>query len=239
MRRRRVRISPALRSRLFPDLAAEAQLGSQSLEAASGSRGSGFSSIGALRRFRPRPAGRRAGSGAPDPLGGDQDPMTAAGVLMKTERVRLRPARLPEDVEVGVPWYRDPEVLRLSEGEGTAAYDRKTVQRMYEFLAGNGELYVIEVRDTEEGTWRPIGDAALCRDSVPIVIGERHQRSRGIGTEVLSLLLERARQLGWNVVNVKGVYAYNERALRLFQRAGFVETSRHADQTGYELKAMQ
>src|SRR5262252_2437652 len=93
--------------------------------------------------------------------------------------LRLRPAVLPDDVALALPWYADREVLRLSEGEGTRPYDVTMVERMYRYLAGHGELYLIEVCRSDG--WRAIGDAALCPDSLPIVIGEALYRSQGLG----------------------------------------------------------
>jgi RimJ/RimL family protein N-acetyltransferase len=132
--------------------------------------------------------------------------------------VRLRQVSLDEYERVASPWYQDPEVLRLSEG-GSAPYDRATIRLMFESLTRQGELYLIEVLD--EATWRPVGDAALMRDSVPIMIGRPEDRSRGIGTEVVQLLLLRARALGWREVHASNIDPANVRVQRLFARAGF------------------
>jgi hypothetical protein len=43
--------------------------------------------------------------------------MTQGGVVSDGS-VRLRPARLPDDVTLGLPWYTDPEVLRFSRARG-------------------------------------------------------------------------------------------------------------------------
>jgi hypothetical protein len=108
--------------------------------------------------------------------------------------LRLRLAVLPDDVALALPWYVDPEVLYPSEGAGTPPCDATAVERIYRNLASHGELYLIEVH--EPAGWRAIGDAALCLDSVPIVIGEAGCRSQGLGTRVLFLLIHRARELG-------------------------------------------
>jgi RimJ/RimL family protein N-acetyltransferase len=134
--------------------------------------------------------------------------------------VRLRRAELEEYERVALPWYQDPEVLQLSEG-GEGPYDREQIRRMFEVLSGKGELYLIEVQ--EAAGWRVVGDAALIPEDVPIVIGRPEDRSRGIGTEVLRLLLLRARALGWTEVRAAGIVPANHRSRRLFERAGFVE----------------
>lgn len=128
-----------------------------------------------------------------------------------------------DDVFIALPWYSDPEVLRYSEAR-EESYDLETVKRMYAYLIGNGEMYIIEVR--EETMWAPVGDACLMKDSIPIVIGVQKYRSRGLGRRVLGLLIERAGSLGWNELKVKGIYSYNERSLRLFSSFGFTETAR-------------
>ena len=93
--------------------------------------------------------------------------------------VRLRPVDMSYDIDLAVPWYQDPEVIRYSEGKDVKPYDRETVERMYAHLSGKGEFFIIEV--LERNVWKPIGDAALTSDSLPIVIGDRNYRSRGIG----------------------------------------------------------
>jgi RimJ/RimL family protein N-acetyltransferase len=140
-------------------------------------------------------------------------------VLSRGKGVRLRRAELEEYEQVAQLWYQDPEVLQLSEG-GERPYDPARIRRMFEVLSGEGELYLIEVE--EAAGWRAVGDAALLPDSMPIVIGQPKDRSRGIGSEVLRLLLLRARALGWAEVRVRGIDPTNRRSLRLFERAGFV-----------------
>jgi len=94
------------------------------------------------------------------------------------------------------------------------------VRRMYDALSTKGELYLIEI--CEAGGWRAIGDAALLPDDVPIVIGRPEDRSRGLGGQVLQLLLRRARTLGWTELRVGAIDPANVRSRRMFERAGFV-----------------
>lgn len=139
--------------------------------------------------------------------------------LSRGKGVRLRRAEVEEYERVALPWYQDPEVLQLSEG-GETPYDRAQIRRMFEVLSGKGELYLIDVQDG--AGWRVVGDAALIPEDVPIVIGRPEDRSRGIGAEVLQLLLLRARALGWTEVRASGIVPANHRSRRLFERAGFV-----------------
>lgn len=146
-------------------------------------------------------------------------------------RVRLRPLDLEQDVAIASRWYEDPEVLHYSEGEGTAPYDDDRIRAMYAYLGEEaGEVFIVEASG-EQG-WIPIGDAVLRRDTLPIVIGHPRFRSRGVGTVVLAQLVERARARGWSDLLVRKVFAYNERSLRMYRSAGFVEASRSTDDAG-------
>lgn len=151
--------------------------------------------------------------------------------VLQTERLRLRPAQYPDDCAIALPWYRDPEVLYFSEGEGVEPYDLDTVKAMYKYLMGIGELYILEAR-TPAGEWVPIGDATLSPDTLPIVIGEKAYRSRGIGKLALGLLVERARALGWKKLKAKQIYTYNIRSHNLFAGFGFRVVGTGADDNG-------
>jgi RimJ/RimL family protein N-acetyltransferase len=152
-------------------------------------------------------------------------------LVLQDSSLRLRPVVLPGDVAVAAPWYRDPEVLHFSEGEGTLPYDPAMVEQMYRAMAGRCELFIIEVL-TANG-WLPIGDAGLCGEAgTPIVIGEAAYRSLGLGARVLQLLIARARTLGWPRMVVKGIYTFNERSLRLYTGAGFRVCEQVTDAAG-------
>jgi RimJ/RimL family protein N-acetyltransferase len=175
---------------------------------------------------------------AVEPFDGGWNQAFRSPTTLADDDLRLRPVRLPDDVGLATPWYRDPEVLRYSEGEGTQPYGPADVARMYAAMAERCELYVVEVRAA--GSWHAIGDAALCGEhGLPIVIGEAAYRSRGVGARVLRLLVERARRLGWSRLVVKGVYTYNERGRRLYERAGFEVCGETTDEAGRTLWRME
>ena len=135
--------------------------------------------------------------------------------------LRLRPVRMPDDIPLAVDWYNDPEVMRLSEGSVDETYDAEMIGKMYRYLSDRGELYIIELLIAEE--WVPIGDVTLAPDTIPIVIGVAEYRSRGYGKRALSLIVDRARALGWRELRVKSVYTFNVRSRRLFESLGFVQ----------------
>lgn len=148
--------------------------------------------------------------------------------VLKDKELRLRPADMG-DVTTALPWYSDPEVLKFSEGSNKK-YDVKKVERMYNYLINTGEMYIIELNDGLR--WMPIGDACLMANSLPIVIGDAIHRSQGLGHRVLFLLIDRAKHLGWKELNVKGIYSYNERSLRLYSSLGFQENGRRERNDG-------
>ena len=153
-------------------------------------------------------------------------------MMLQDGNVRLRPAVLPDDIRLAVPWYQDPEVLYYSEG-GASPYDADKVEKMYKHLLGKGELFIIEIRQADQ--WLAIGDAALCTDCLPIVIGDGKYRSQGIGKKVLGLLIRYAQSQGRDKLRVNGVYTFNERSRRLYESFGFVATETYADADGNEL----
>ncbi|MDO3411129.1 GNAT family N-acetyltransferase [Saccharibacillus sp. CPCC 101409] len=143
----------------------------------------------------------------------------ARRILDIDETLRLRSYSGAADIAAAEPWYRDREVLRMSEGMEEGIYDAAAIGRMYDYLQGSGELYMIETQ--EGGRWRPIGDAALTADNVPITVGDSAYRSRGVGRRVLERLIARARELRREVLNVGIIYDYNERSQRLYTGLGF------------------
>jgi RimJ/RimL family protein N-acetyltransferase len=150
--------------------------------------------------------------------------------ILEDSELRLRPARLPDDVYLAEAWYSDPEVMRFSENDEGASYDRAMIEKMYASLAGQGELYIIELREGD--VWLPIGDVTLAADTIPIVIGVAGYRSKGYGKRVIRLLIERARSLGWRQMRVRSVYTFNLRSRRLFESLGFEQDGDVFDNDG-------
>ena len=145
--------------------------------------------------------------------------MTQPEILAVDSTIRLRTVNAT-DIDAALPWYQDADVLKGTGGPGrTEPYDRTTVVRMYEYLAGIGECYMIEIR--EDSLWIPIGDVTLAETTMPIVIGNKAYWNRGIGKRVIMTLLNRARDLGFKKIALKEIYFDNERSLRLFQACGF------------------
>ncbi len=145
--------------------------------------------------------------------------------------VRLRPLDLPGDIDLAVPWYSDPEVLYFSEGIGVLPFDKARIENMYQWLSARGQVFIIEVFDAR---WIAVGDASLCENLMPIVIGDSRYHSRGVGSQVLSLLIEKAQELGWRRLVAHQIYSYNTRSIKLFEKFGFVKTETGVDKNGQE-----
>jgi len=110
-------------------------------------------------------------------------------------------------------------VVWLVDGVRTP-YDADKLGRMYRYLNQHGELYWIEA--LENGSFRPIGDVTFWQEDMPIVIGEPAYRGKGIGRKVVSALIRRGQDLGYNRLYVDQIYHYNTASRKCFQSAGFV-----------------
>lgn len=150
---------------------------------------------------------------------------------LRDGNIRLRNLIIPDDIPVACVWYQDAELVHFSEGD-YVAYDEDTVVRMYRWLSNRGFLFLIEYRPIVSSAWIPIGDAALCRDMVPIAIGDKAHRSRGIGTRVLRLLISEARACGWDKVIAHKIFIDNIRSIRMYERCGFRRVSMDIDHAG-------
>lgn len=122
-------------------------------------------------------------------------------------------------------WYQDEETVYLVDGV-RRPYSRETLKRMYEYLDKHGELYFIEVM--ENGTYQPIGDVTFWREDIPIVIGEKTYRGKGIARKVISRLIERGKQLGYDCLYINEIYAYNIASRKCFENLGF-QAFEHTD----------
>ena len=136
--------------------------------------------------------------------------------------------------DFALPWYQDPVVLKMSEGENTKPYTLKNLNWMYTYLNSHGELYWIEELQGDE--FVPIGDVTMWQDDLPIVLGSPQVRGRGIGKAVIKALIARARSLGWDHLSVQNIYSYNTASQNLFLSCGFHETGKTETGASYRLE---
>ena len=126
--------------------------------------------------------------------------------------------RFAPPFDVALVWYLDPEIVYLVDGR-LEPYDMEQLTRMYRYLDGAGELYWIEARQGEG--WRPIGDVTLCREDMPIVIGDPAFRGKGVGKKVIAALITRGKRLGFTHLAVSEIYDWNTASRRCFEAMGF------------------
>jgi aminoglycoside 6'-N-acetyltransferase len=135
-------------------------------------------------------------------------------VLVRGRLTTLRPAGA-DDVDRLVAWHADPEVARY--------WDDETFTRaeMEERLARDGVgAWIVE----EAG--EPVGYLQVHSDGLDMFLIPA-ARGRGLGPDAGRAMTEHLiRERGRRRVTVDP-YVWNEGAVRAWERAGFVEVSRH------------
>jgi len=143
------------------------------------------------------------------------------------ERIRLR-AIEKKDVEKFHEWINDPEVT-----EGLSLYlpmSLRDEENWFEGLANRPQQerpLAIECRDGNG--WKLIGDcgyfdldSSAHTGEIGIMVGDKTAWNQGYGTEVMGLLLRHGFEtLNLNRASLR-VYAGNPRAIRAYEKAGFV-----------------
>jgi len=130
--------------------------------------------------------------------------------------IRLR--KFDNNCNFALEWYQDSETVMLVDGT-PEPYDLEQLHKMYSVLNERGELYFIEILDGD--TFVPIGDVTFSEKDMPIVIGDKSCRGKGIGKKVVTALVERGKQLGFTSLEVNEIYKYNITSQKLFESVGF------------------
>ncbi len=148
------------------------------------------------------------------------------------DRIRLRHAE-KEDLPTFVKWLKDPEVregismylpMSMAEEEGwfEKMLERPPVERSL----------CIEVKRGSD--WTLVGNCGyfniedrIRAAELGILIGEKSEWSKGYGSETMALLL----RFGFDTLNLNRiwlrVYENNPRAVRAYEKAGFVHEGRY------------
>ena len=151
-------------------------------------------------------------------------------LIQINESLRLRKYDGVHDF--ALEWYQDPDTVWLVDGK-REPYTVERLDRMYRYLRNAGELYFIEV--LESGTYRPIGDVTFWQEDMPIVIGDRNYRGKKIGRKVVSVLVERGKELGYDHLEIGEIYDWNEGSRRCFESVGFVTCEKTEKGSTYRL----
>lgn len=149
---------------------------------------------------------------------------------------RLRLRKFDNKYSFALDWYQDEETVKLVDGLNGIKYDFAQLKRMYEYLNNIGELYFIEVLDNKK--FIPIGDVTFWKDDMPIVIGDKNYRGKGIGKKVVKSLIQRAMKLGYKEIKVREIYTYNIGSQKLFESVGFEKAGCTKDGFSYVLSIL-
>lgn len=132
----------------------------------------------------------------------------------------VRPAT-DDDIDLLVGWYADPETSRYWDGE-TFTHEEMHARLRRERV----DAWIVEAEGRPVGylqSWWELGDprrGGLDGFLVP------DARGRGLMPDAARSLATSLLAEGWREITVDP-YAWNERALRGWAKAGFVEVSRH------------
>ncbi|NYV27945.1 GNAT family N-acetyltransferase [Streptobacillus felis] len=144
----------------------------------------------------------------------------------------LRLVKFHKDFSFALKLYQDLETVWLVDGE-KEIYDEALLERMYSYLESIGELYFIYYKI--EGEYKPIGDVTFSKEYMPIVIGEKEFRGKGIRKKIISALINRAKDLGYDKIEVNEIYYFNNNSKKLFTSLGFKEHIKRDKGMGYIL----
>ena len=125
-------------------------------------------------------------------------------------------------------WQRDTEFHRYADGDPSQVISEKKIKEWFEKQGESGpqpKRYSFSIRTLDEdkyigflGSWVDL----VHREAwVGLGIGEREYWSKGYGTDMMNLFLRFAfTEIGMERVSL-GLYEYNPRALRSYEKCGF------------------
>jgi len=138
----------------------------------------------------------------------------------------------PDNLGTYTRWFQDPEVLRLLTPATVKPWSSVAEKRAIERMARGGDDAVhFAIHVLTDG--QLIGNCSLQAidgknrtAGLGIVIGERAYWGRGFGSDALRLML----RYGFSELNLHRIWlkvlAFNERAIRAYNKIGFVEEGR-------------
>ena len=147
------------------------------------------------------------------------------------KKVRLR-AIERNDLPLFIRWFNDPEVIAGLSLYLPLSFDDE--EAWYEGMRNSPQETHPLMIDAHQGDeWAPIGDISLMSfdwrarsAEIGIAIGEKAYWDQGCGTEAMRLMA----QHGFETLNLNRiflrVYATNSRAIRSYEKVGFVHEGR-------------
>lgn len=155
--------------------------------------------------------------------------------LFEGKDIRFGPIDYEAHPEIESKWTHDAEFMRLMELKPARPLSPEMVKKQYESVEKDIEegknMFYFTIRAREDD--RLIGKAVIewidwtnGNGFIRLGIGEAESRRKGLGSQALSLLLRYA----FSELNLYRVTAvvpeYNEDAIKLFKKFGFVEEIR-------------
>ncbi len=143
------------------------------------------------------------------------------------KKVQLREYR-KEDVPQALAYMNDPEVKRLLTPGIPFLYTLEDEQKWYDSLSAMKDTYNFAIETLEDK--RYIGGCGInavdWKNSVALVgifIGDKALWGKGYGTDAMNTLVKFIFEQ-MNIRKVKlNVYAFNERAVKSYEKCGFVK----------------
>lgn len=132
------------------------------------------------------------------------------------KEIRLR--KFDEKYDFAFEWYQDIDTLWMLDGD-KEPYTQKLLDKMYTWWNQAGEVYFIEV--LENKIYKSIGDVSFKQDDMPILIGDKNYRKKGIATKVIRKLIERGKELGYKELEIEEIYSWNLDSQKLYTNLGF------------------
>lgn len=138
--------------------------------------------------------------------------------------VKLIPIDLEKDIDVWEQWNHDSDYLRLLDDFPANQYSAPIIKEWFEKDESSNALFMIRTIDGNKaiGFIELAGYDWIARNAwVGVGIGDPDYRGKGYGTDAMNILLKFAFR-GQNLHRVNlGVFSFNPRAIRCYEKSGF------------------
>ncbi len=114
--------------------------------------------------------------------------------------------------------YEDKETVKMVDNSETP-YDLDQLERMYEYLNKNGNLFYIAYKNNL------VGDCAIFDDNMVALVVSKGYRGRKIGSKVLDRLITLAKEKDMAYLKAE-IYDFNQVSKSLFKSHGFEKIGR-------------